>query len=209
MTLKKTIAMTKIIIPWVFTIFIPKKWIILTWLKKRLLNFWTKIEKSGYSVTLARLPCLATLTWVSDETMGSEAWWSHICLFVFLFVCNRGDIIHHWTRMNYGALLHSSMSTTDNTIQDHGGLQTRKFGQAPLLFLTFRQVLSSHPRQQMVWLCRLQDKDIIHIQYTINQSYLISSFLAACSRNSYFFSPVSWVFFWVFLVCFLRVNDWS
>jgi hypothetical protein len=29
---------------------------------------------------------------------------------------------------NYGALLHSSMSTMDNTIQYHGGLQTRKFG---------------------------------------------------------------------------------
>ena len=32
-----------------------------------------------------------------------------------------------WT--NYGALLHSSMLTTDNIIQYHGGLQTRKFGQ--------------------------------------------------------------------------------
>ena len=31
--------------------------------------------------------------------------------------------------MNYGAPLHSSMSTMDNTIQYHGGLQTRKFGQ--------------------------------------------------------------------------------
>ena len=44
-------------------------------------------------------------------------------------VCNRGDTIHYWTWTNYGALLHSSMSTTDNTIQYQGGLQTRKFGQ--------------------------------------------------------------------------------
>ena len=36
------------------------------------------------------------------------------------------------------------MSTTDNTIQYQGGLQTRKLSQAPiLLFLTLRQALSS------------------------------------------------------------------
>ena len=37
----------------------------------------------------------------------------------------------------YGALLHSSMSTTDNTIQYHSGLQTRKLVQAPILFTLF------------------------------------------------------------------------
>ena len=47
-------------------------------------------------------------------------------------VFNRGDTIHYWSQMNYGALLHSSMSKMDNTIQYHGGLQTRKFGQTPL-----------------------------------------------------------------------------
>ena len=80
-----------------------------------------------------------------------------------LFVCNKGDTIHYWTQTNYDALLHLSMSTTDSTIQYQGGLQTRKLGQAPiLLFLTLRQTLSSHPRLQMVWLCRLQDRDSIH-----------------------------------------------
>ena len=38
-----------------------------------------------------------------------------------------------------------------NNGQHHGRLQTRKLGQAPILsFLTLRQVLSSHPAQQMV-----------------------------------------------------------
>jgi hypothetical protein len=64
----------------------------------------------------------------------------HFCL----FVCNRGD-----------------------TIQYHGGLWSRELGQAPMLlvFLSPRQALSSHPRQQMVWLCRLQDRDSVHIVY--------------------------------------------
>ena len=54
-------------------------------------------------------------------------------------------------------------------VQYHSGLQTRKLGQAPIvLFLTLRKVLSSHPHQQMVWLCRLQDRDSIHKQNTIN-----------------------------------------
>ena len=45
---------------------------------------------------------------------------SHSKPCLFLFVCNRGDTMHYWTRTNYGALLHSSMSTTDNTTQYHG-----------------------------------------------------------------------------------------
>ena len=46
-----------------------------------------------------------------------------------LFVCNRGD-----------------------NIQYHSGLRSRELGQAPMLqvYLTPRQALSSHPRQQMV-----------------------------------------------------------
>jgi hypothetical protein len=83
------------------------------------------------------------------------------------FVSNRGDTIHYWIRTNYGTLLHSSMSTMDNTIQYHGELQARKLGQAPLLlFLTLRQTLSSHPCQQMVWMCGLQARVRIHLQYT-------------------------------------------
>ena len=64
-----------------------------------------------------------------------------------LFVCNRGD-----------------------TIQYHGGLRSRELGQAPMLlvFLTPRQALSSHPRQQMVWLYWLQDRDSMPNWYTIN-----------------------------------------
>ena len=78
-------------------------------------------------------------------------------------VCNRGE--RGRTMAHYCTF----MPTTDNTIQYHGRLHTRKLGQAPiLLFLTLRQALSSHPHQQMVWLCRLQDRDSIHIQYTIN-----------------------------------------
>ena len=66
---------------------------------------------------------------------------------VFCFVCNRED-----------------------TIQYHGGLRSRELGQAPMLlvFLTPRQVLSSHPLQQMVWLYWLQDRDSIPNWYTIN-----------------------------------------
>ena len=46
----------------------------------------------------------------------------------YLFVCNRGD-----------------------TEQYHGSLRSRELGPAPMLqvFLTPRQALSSHPRQQM------------------------------------------------------------
>ena len=64
-----------------------------------------------------------------------------------MFVCNRGD-----------------------TIQYHGGLRSRELGQAPMLlvFLTPRQALSSHPRQQMVWLYWLQDRDSMPNWYTIN-----------------------------------------
>ena len=44
-----------------------------------------------------------------------------------LFVCNRGD-----------------------TIQYHGSLRSRELAPKLLVFLTPRQALSSHPRQQMV-----------------------------------------------------------
>ena len=81
-----------------------------------------------------------------------------------LFVCNRGDTIHYWTQTNYDAQLHSSMLTTENDIQCQGKLQTRKLDQAPIPNLG--QTLSSYPHQQMVWLCRLQDRDsILSIQF--------------------------------------------
>ena len=66
---------------------------------------------------------------------------------ICLFVCNRGD-----------------------TIQYHGGLDKGSIGQAPMLLvsLTPRQALSSHPRQQMVWLYWLQDRDSMPNWYTIN-----------------------------------------
>ena len=35
---------------------------------------------------------------------------------VCLFVCNRSNVIQYQTWTNYGTVLHSSMSTTDNTI---------------------------------------------------------------------------------------------
>ena len=57
-----------------------------------------------------------------------------------------------------------------DTIQYHCGLRSRELGQAPMLlvFLTPRQALSSHPRQQMVWLYWLQDRDSMPNWYTIN-----------------------------------------
>ena len=60
--------------------------------------------------------------------------------------------MHYWTQTNYGALLHSSLSTTDNTTQYHGGHPIKGVMPSPMLlvFLTPRQALSSHPRQQMV-----------------------------------------------------------
>ena len=69
------------------------------------------------------------------------------CRTILLFVCNRGD-----------------------TIQYHGGLRSRELGQAPILlvFLTPRLALSSHPRQQMVGLYWLEDRDSMPNWYTIN-----------------------------------------
>ena len=86
-----------------------------------------------------------------------------------LVSCDRGDTMHYWTQMNYGAYCtHLCCQRTILHIITVV-VRSRELGQAPiLLFLTLRQALSSHPRQQMVWLCRLQDRDSIHIQYTIN-----------------------------------------
>ena len=52
---------------------------------------------------------------------------------------------HYWTRMNYGALLHSSMSTMDNTTQYHGGHPITGVMPSPMLLmiLTPRQALPS------------------------------------------------------------------
>ena len=80
-----------------------------------------------------------TLSAYSFEVEGDIKFWDYAPTFVCLFfVCNRGD-----------------------TVQYYGGLWSRELGQAPMLqvFLTPRQVLSSHPRQQMVWLYWLQDRD--------------------------------------------------
>ena len=71
------------------------------------------------------------------------AFWKILCFGVhpqLYFVCNRGD-----------------------AIQYHGGLQSRELGQAPLL-----QALPSHPRQQVVWLYLLQDRDSINHQPPYN-----------------------------------------
>ena len=55
-------------------------------------------------------------------------------------------------------------------IQYHDGLRSRELGQAPmpLVFLTPRQALSSHPHQQMVLLYWLQDRDSMPNWYNIN-----------------------------------------
>jgi hypothetical protein len=51
----------------------------------------------------------------------------------------------------------------------HGVVRSRELGQVPILvFLTLRQALSSHPRQQMVWLYWLQNRDSMPNWYTIN-----------------------------------------
>ena len=51
--------------------------------------------------------------------------------------------------------------------------RSRELCQASILlvFLTPRQALSFHPRQHMVWLYKLQDRDSIHIWYTILQHF--------------------------------------
>jgi hypothetical protein len=87
---------------------------------------------------------------IIDRYYWSHPEWLYVTLteleFWDVFGCNRGD-----------------------TIQDHSGLQTRKFGQAAImLFLNPRQALSSHLRQQIVWLYWLQDRDSMPNWYTIN-----------------------------------------
>ena len=68
-------------------------------------------------------------------------------IFVCLFVCAKGD-----------------------TIWYHGGLRSRELGQAPMLlvFQTHRQALSSHPRQQMVWLFGMPNWYTINHQTTLH-----------------------------------------
>jgi hypothetical protein len=71
---------------------------------------------------------------------------------------------------NYGALLHSSMLTTDNITQYYDGHPIKGVMPSPMLlaFLTPRQALSFHPHQQMVRLYWLQDRDSMPNLYTIN-----------------------------------------
>ena len=45
---------------------------------------------------------------------------AHSKKFDCFFVCNRRNVIQYQTWTNSGAVLHSSMSTTDNTKQYHG-----------------------------------------------------------------------------------------
>ena len=99
-----------------------------------------------------------------------------------VFLCNRGDTMHYWMWTNYDALLHSSMSMTDNTTQCHVGHSIKGItpSSMPLVFLTPRQALSSHPRQQMVWLYWLQDRDNMPNQYTISHSTTLN-----CSEEWY------------------------
>ena len=54
--------------------------------------------------------------WLKSTGFRSVGLWN---LYKCLFVCNRGDTMHYWTRTNYGALMHSSMSSTDNTTRYH------------------------------------------------------------------------------------------
>ena len=44
-----------------------------------------------------------------------------------------------------------------------------------LVFLTPRQALSSHPRQQMVWFYCIQDRNSMPIRYTINHSTTLNT----------------------------------
>ena len=88
-----------------------------------------------------------------------------IGLDTYLFVCNRGDTMQYWTRMNYGTILHLSMLTTDNTTQYHDRHLIKGVMPSPMLlvYLTPRGALSSHP--QLYW---LQDRDSMPNSYTIN-----------------------------------------
>ena len=95
---------------------------------------WYEVVKSDWRITV-----YACRDGKSANKIGE------FCLFVY----NRGDTMHYWTRTNYGALLHSSMSRMDNTTQYHGGHPINGVMPSPMLlvFLTPRQALSSHPRQ--------------------------------------------------------------
>jgi hypothetical protein len=89
---------------------------------------------------------MINISWLdktSWQFLTTQLLWQYFCL----FVCNRRD-----------------------TIQYHGGLRSRKLGQAPMIqvFLTPRQTLSSEPSQQMVWLYWLQDRDRMPNWYTTN-----------------------------------------
>ena len=67
--------------------------------------------------------------------------------------------------MNYGALLHSSMWTTDNITLYHAGLQTKKLGQTPILLPnSYAGVIISAMSRDFVGY-RIE---IVYIQYTIN-----------------------------------------
>ena len=96
--------------------------------------YWWSPKVYGGSFLHLQMTHLTKWEFDSIHTIGWNSFWRHILPF-FMRTCfhkmffNRGDTIQYWTRTNYGALLHSSMSTMDKTIQYHGGLQTRKFGQ--------------------------------------------------------------------------------
>ena len=92
--------------------------------------------------------------------------------------------MHYWTQMNYGALLHSSMSMPDNTTKYHSGHPVKGAMPSPMLlvFLIPRQVLSSHLHQRMIWLYWLQDEikiqtNSFHICFMYFQPLLRTTFL--------------------------------
>ena len=74
-------------------------------------------------------------------------------------------MVHYCTHLcQWQTILHSITA----------GIQwgSRELYQATILaFLIPWQALSSHPHQQMLWLWRLQDRDSVHVQYTILQHF--------------------------------------
>ena len=94
--------------------------------------------------------------------MGYQAWneansiWQPC--FPDVHCCRSGHISDHYIWPTQGKLIYVGiirvvcLFVTGHTVQYHGGLRSRELGQAPMLqvFLTPRQALSSHPRQDFI-----------------------------------------------------------
>ena len=99
---------------------------------------------------------------IFEKKMGKKCWALRRCKHI-----SRGHLLQEFFKISDGILV---CCNRGDTLQYHGGLQSKELCQAPMLlvFLTPRQVLSSHPLKQIIWLYWLQDRDRIPNWCTIN-----------------------------------------